>query len=262
RAADRVPQDRAADRVPQERAADRVPQDRAADRVPQDRIEQEDRRHPPVRDERELERVIGNVQEEIDHMERAMDNFPYRKRESFSRGIRPLNQCCFCSVKGEHFSDSCPTVTDGQDRWEIMLERYFCQYCLNRCGMYDLCQYRYKECFYCERVRGTPFEYLIPREPHHTALCRVPDQRGRARARIEEAREELQRLLGELSLAIVLRRREAERRQEEERQRGHDGAANRYRSGEDWRDPSKIRICSSLIVADLLLDCLVCCRAE
>ncbi|KAK6018471.1 hypothetical protein OSTOST_15939 [Ostertagia ostertagi] len=194
-----VQADRVVERVSEGRHEDRrqVQADRVVERVSEDR--HEDHREAPRRDERELEKLIQDVQKKIDHMERALKTFPYRKRETFSPGVKRTTKCCFCGVVGRHFSDSCPTITDGQERWELMLEKVFLPILSE--PMWN-------------RVKGTPFEFVIPSEHHHTALCRVPDRRGRARSRIEEAREELRQLLGELALATVLRRREQEKRQE------------------------------------------------
>ncbi|KAK6062022.1 hypothetical protein COOONC_00305 [Cooperia oncophora] len=157
----------------------------------------------------ELRRLIEDVKNDIEKMESMLLTFPYRKKEHFSPGIRSMVRCAFCDVTGEYFSVSCPNITEGSDRWNITQDRFVCQHCLTHCRNRNRCSYRRKSCFYYDRVRGTPFESLIPTDTgHHTDLCDVPDKRGDARLLIEEARQELRDLLGELAAVTMERQRD------------------------------------------------------
>ncbi|KAK6029666.1 hypothetical protein OSTOST_04222 [Ostertagia ostertagi] len=63
-----------------ERVVERVQADRVVECVSGDR--HEEHRWAPRRDERELKRLIQEVQKKIEHVERALKTFPYRKKET------------------------------------------------------------------------------------------------------------------------------------------------------------------------------------
>ncbi|KAK5965071.1 hypothetical protein GCK32_021340, partial [Trichostrongylus colubriformis] len=188
RVVEELPPDRIVEIVHEGRDSDRAPESgredhsRARRRSPsRPRRERNDRRR------RELRWLIDELEERMAWMERDLQDFPYRKKESRSPYMNPSLNCAFCDREGEHFSDSCPNVVNGDRRWEIMRERSYCQYCLKRCGYYEDCAYRRKGCYYCNRVKGTAFEFLIPDDRgHHTALCNIPDRKNEARRQTEE----------------------------------------------------------------------------
>ncbi|KAK6030424.1 hypothetical protein OSTOST_03441 [Ostertagia ostertagi] len=133
------------------------------------------------REERAQESSQNELKYRIYWMERDLQNFPYRKKEWRSPNMKRRLTCAFCDVEGEHFSDSCPTITNGNQRWNIALEKKYCQYCLARCGNSKDCESRNKSCYYCDRVSRTSFEYFIPDDHgHNTALCNIPDRKADA----------------------------------------------------------------------------------
>ncbi|EYC36874.1 hypothetical protein Y032_0848g2670 [Ancylostoma ceylanicum] len=132
-------------------------------------------------------------------MERDFESFPFRKREEFSPGIEPDIKCAFCGIYGEHFSDSCPRIQNGDTRFDIIRGRLLCVYCLEDCPKdcpsSSTCNYKRRQCWYCNRVKGTMFEDLIPRDNgHHRSLCNVPDKKHIAMVRITSAKRELAEL--------------------------------------------------------------------
>ncbi|VDO21038.1 unnamed protein product [Heligmosomoides polygyrus] len=155
-------------------------------------------------------------------MRRDLRDFPFRKREIQSPGMCPTLKCVFCEAEGEHFSDSCPIVTNGDERYSIIRDLSARYKCLEYCpAMWPedeqddqqkkkKCPYKDKDCYYCKRLEGTTFEDLIPYDGgHHTALCNIPQKELLARVRFEREEDELPELLGEL--ARLTARRNARR---------------------------------------------------
>ncbi|EYB89023.1 hypothetical protein Y032_0237g3239, partial [Ancylostoma ceylanicum] len=63
------------------------------------------------------------------------------------------------------------------------------------CPSSSTCNYKRRQCWYCNRVKGTVFEDLIPRDNgHHRSLCNVPDKKHIAMVRITSAKRELAEL--------------------------------------------------------------------
>ncbi|EYC41317.1 hypothetical protein Y032_0573g151 [Ancylostoma ceylanicum] len=128
-------------------------------------------------------------------MERDFESFTFRKREEFSPGIEPDIKCAFCGIYGEHFSDSCPRIQNGDTRLDIIRGRLLCVYCLEDCPSSSTCKYKRRQCWYCNRVKGTAFEDLIPHDnDHHRSLCTIPDKKQIAMRRITPAKRELAEL--------------------------------------------------------------------
>ncbi|KAK6022681.1 hypothetical protein OSTOST_11608 [Ostertagia ostertagi] len=61
----------------------------------------------------------------------------------------------------------------------------------------DKCRFPPRDCYYCERIRGTIVEDLIPKKRHHRALCEVPDLKNEVRKRIKRLEEEIEHLRSE-----------------------------------------------------------------
>lgn len=165
----------------------------------------------------QLRRRIEVAQDRFDALHRAFMKFPYRKREERSPRVSRKLQCAFCFHKGEHFSDSCPNVVSSEERLEIALEEGVHLKCLKMCWAALRCTHEDKVCFYCESLNGTPFEHLKwTEEEHHTALCCVPDRKRMAREMVEQAREELRELTGELARMTRDRNRNRQMRNDNE----------------------------------------------
>nr|CDJ87190.1 unnamed protein product [Haemonchus contortus] len=146
----------------------------------------------------ELNKLAAELKHKIYWMEKDLQDFPYRKREIYSPNMKRDLACAFCEVEGEHFSDSCPRFTNGNRRWNMILEKGFCQYCLAQCGKWEDCGAKKKKCYYCGRVSGTYFEYLIPREGHHTALCNIPDAKEEVLYELDDNKGDLEELEEEI----------------------------------------------------------------
>ncbi|KAL6727985.1 hypothetical protein Aduo_009803 [Ancylostoma duodenale] len=107
------------------------------------------------------------LREDLLQMEHVLRNFPFRKIGESSRGVESSVQCAFCRRVEQHYSDSCPKVTDGDERYNIVRHGGLCKHC-------------------------TIVEDLMPDDGgHHRALCNVPDARNTLRRRIEDLRRQL-----------------------------------------------------------------------
>lgn len=83
----------------------------------------------------------------------------------------PINlKCMFCTQKGRHYSDSCPSIRNIQKRQEIISTFKGCQLCLH-----PRCQGCNKgNCSYCKQFKQLGLDHLIPKEKHHTSVCSLP----------------------------------------------------------------------------------------
>ncbi|VDO43858.1 unnamed protein product [Haemonchus placei] len=143
---------------------------------------------------------IRIVQAKLRRMEEKVKCYPYRDRRDESLGIPLDRNCVFCDAIGIHFSDACPQFRDGRTRYEIIIQKKWCIHCLegperHRYG------YRFRKCWYCQRIKGTVFEDLCPNDNgyHHRAVCDVPDMKPIAQSRIEDTQRELFRLRNKMS---------------------------------------------------------------
>lgn len=77
-----------------------------------------------------------------------------------------------------HYWESCPRITCGDERYNIIRQAGACSQCKEFCpGDSDAGQH--KRCFYCQRIEGGAFEDLIPEdEGHHSTICNVPHKKG------------------------------------------------------------------------------------
>ncbi|WKX99734.1 hypothetical protein Q1695_014534 [Nippostrongylus brasiliensis] len=136
---------------------------------------------------------IGRYQEEVKLMTAELTTYPFRKREHRSPNMKPSTKWAFWGALGEHFSDCCPVITNGDERWEIINDELLCQHCL-RPYHRENCTYKTKRCFYCDRVQNTSFANPIPFVcSHPTALCNIPDKKHIAEKRRNEMKKQLDR---------------------------------------------------------------------
>ncbi|VDO96333.1 unnamed protein product [Heligmosomoides polygyrus] len=229
-------QDRVVERVDQDRVVVPVCRDQGSKRSPERVVElmpgpgnreefgsMEHGKASHRQGEDAIRQRIEFLQSLVDRMENDIRNFPHRKREYLSPYMGRMVRCMFCKVVGEHYSDSCPVVTDGDERFNIVLDENKCQYCLEGCNPDKECPYKKKECLYCKRVKGTAFESLIPNDNgHHNTLCNIPNKRHVARARLNDAKDELRELFRELSRITAAGRNNTNRLDELPAQNGRE----------------------------------------
>ncbi|VDL79217.1 unnamed protein product [Nippostrongylus brasiliensis] len=163
----------------------------------QEETRQANQRKRPRQEEhrtRNAER-IQELKSRVARMKIELPYFPFRLLEFQIQGVNGKIRCSFCATDGKHYSDSCPIVVNGDERWKIIQQTGGCQFCLLKCNDHQRCAYAGKPCFYCERVKGSSFEWLIPKDGgHHRALCNIPDKRREAQRRIENLQEEIEEL--------------------------------------------------------------------
>ncbi|KAK5969775.1 hypothetical protein GCK32_007425 [Trichostrongylus colubriformis] len=137
---------------------------------------------------------MEEVRERLARMRFDLSRFPFRDPRDPSFGISPSRVCAFYMAEGVHFSDACPFFRDGNARRRLINKRGVCVHCMeNRQG--HQCRYRSRE-FYCFRLSDIVFADLREEDGgiHHKAICRVPDEKEMAIARLEDAERELWRL--------------------------------------------------------------------
>ncbi|KAK6029980.1 hypothetical protein OSTOST_03897 [Ostertagia ostertagi] len=190
-----------------------------------------EQRRPIEADEEEIEEWglrCRLLEDEMNCFQETYKNFPYRKKEHRSPGVHPGMMCAFCRVKAECFSDSCPNITDGDERYDIILNEGLCRMCLEMYHWEAECPRAQKPCYYCERVRGTPFDYMRHGIDHHTALCNIPNRKEEASVALKRAKEDSEEAFAE-SERKHRRRRERHGREEQlrvhemRRQHAYDG---------------------------------------
>ncbi|VDL66090.1 unnamed protein product, partial [Nippostrongylus brasiliensis] len=72
----------------------------------------------------------SNIQEDLHEMEMCLYRLPKRKIGRVVFGKLPRHPCTFCNQKGVHFSDSCPIMTHGDERFQYVKKKGICQYCI------------------------------------------------------------------------------------------------------------------------------------
>ncbi|RCN36505.1 hypothetical protein ANCCAN_17616, partial [Ancylostoma caninum] len=131
------------------------------------------------------------LREDLLQVEHVLRNFPFRKIGESSRGVESSVECAFCRRVGQHYSDSCPEVTNGDERYNIVRHGGLCKHCLDHCPP-DKCKFKPRGCWYCERNQSTIVGDLMPDDGgQHRALCNVPNARNTLRRRIEDIRRQL-----------------------------------------------------------------------
>lgn len=136
-------------------------------------------------------RSIRWLSDQVEQLQQVLRHFPFRKIGDISEGVGADVLCAFCDAMGRHFSDSCPEATEGEHRRWIVECKRLCNRCLGMC-LPKRCKFRPRKCWYCEKIRGTIVEDLIPEDNHHRALCTVPDLRSVVRGRLTRKQEELE----------------------------------------------------------------------
>ncbi|KAK6030634.1 hypothetical protein OSTOST_03223, partial [Ostertagia ostertagi] len=152
-------------------------------------------RHPVRFEERHRVRRAASFEERINELryrardlEQVLRNFPFRNI-GHKKGYD--GTCAFCGRYGVHFSDSCPEVVEGDQRLQIVDRKKLCHQCLGSC-LPRRCKYNPRSCWYCDRIRGSCVEDLIPEdEGHHKALCPVPDLRAEVRDRLNRMQDDI-----------------------------------------------------------------------
>ncbi|KAK5977471.1 hypothetical protein GCK32_009400 [Trichostrongylus colubriformis] len=141
-------------------------------------------------------------QAEINRLEKILKEFEYAQCHLPRRRIGKVSddkasdvRCTFC-LSLEHFSDSCPRITDGDERYRFVKRRNLCLYCLEDCDPNRSCLKKGKGCFYCEVIRKTKYlHFLIPKDPgHHRALCNITNSKNIIAERIQELKHEIERV--------------------------------------------------------------------
>ncbi|EYC30355.1 hypothetical protein Y032_0005g2602 [Ancylostoma ceylanicum] len=140
----------------------------------------------PAKDEQQ------QLKRDLNNLLYGLHLLPKRKIGESSEGVAPHIRCTFCGQDGLHYSDSCPHITDGDDRWHFVREQGLYPHCLERCDPRRDCCSKKKKCWYCSVVENTILRYLIPKDgAHHRAFCNIPDSGGKIRERIQEIKRKL-----------------------------------------------------------------------
>ncbi|KAK6022761.1 hypothetical protein OSTOST_11527, partial [Ostertagia ostertagi] len=166
---------------------------RAAEREERLFQEQEQERQARDRHEEERRRYIAELEDELAELQ---DGFTLlsRRRFGYSDNVKEWIKCPFCGAIAHHYSDSCPEITTGQERYNFIEENGMCRICLGRGHKAAECRTEEKDCWYCNTVRGRALYFLVEEQEHHRALCVIPDSKDRIRARIRRVEEELSRI--------------------------------------------------------------------
>ncbi|VDP17439.1 unnamed protein product [Heligmosomoides polygyrus] len=135
-----------------------------------------------------LRQRLKQLKERARAIRKGLRSIPERKCEWQSPRICSTMECVFCRKAGCHYSDSCPMITDGDERHRIVRKRGRCPRCMEHCERRGYCAYVNRECFYCAKAKNTVFADCKSTEGrHHSALCSIPK-------RMQEAKRELNRL--------------------------------------------------------------------
>ncbi|VDP13329.1 unnamed protein product [Heligmosomoides polygyrus] len=135
-----------------------------------------------------LRQRLKQLEERARAIRKGLRSIPERKHVWQSPGICSTMECVFCRKAGCHYSDSCPVITDGDERHRIVRKRGRCHRCMEHCERRGYCAYVNKECFYCSKAKNTVFAECKPKDDrHHSALCSIS-------IRMQEAKRELDQL--------------------------------------------------------------------
>ncbi|EYC02070.1 hypothetical protein Y032_0102g3465 [Ancylostoma ceylanicum] len=135
---------------------------------------------------------IKELEQDLDDLYYGLKFLPQRKIGETSAGVESHVRCSFCGQYGVHYSDSCPELVNGDERFSFIVRERLCQYCLEDCNPRRRCKSRNKRCWCCGIVERTVLNFLIPNDDgHHRALCSIPDSKNKIAERIAEIKEEL-----------------------------------------------------------------------
>ncbi|WKY04467.1 hypothetical protein Q1695_005457 [Nippostrongylus brasiliensis] len=101
----------------------------------------------PARNENaeELRRKIRQLERDLDRLEEAK-RVPVRMLREHSEKMDPTLLCAFCSRRGLHYTDSCPTYVEPTRRREIVARSGRCRKCLDFCDERGYCANEHKAC--------------------------------------------------------------------------------------------------------------------
>ncbi|KAK6027695.1 hypothetical protein OSTOST_06273 [Ostertagia ostertagi] len=133
--------------------------------------------------EQERQQYLHNLEMELDDLYKGRFLLPQRKFGEIPE--EPVRvECSFCGIYGDHFSDSCTFITDGRERYNYIDQESRCKLCLRKGHATEVCRAKDQECWYCEIVQNTALSFLVDKQPHHRAICSIPDSKERITARI------------------------------------------------------------------------------
>ncbi|XGW25891.1 hypothetical protein V3C99_006917 [Haemonchus contortus] len=137
----------------------------------------------------------ARLEKTLRELEYAHQYLPQRKIRWASPNKRSDVRCTFCASVW-HFSDSCPTMTDEDERFRFVQRRKLCQYCLEDCDPNKTCPRERDECFYCNIIwKVKSLRFLIPNDNgHHRALCNIPNSKNLLKERIQEVKGEMEKM--------------------------------------------------------------------
>uniref|UniRef100_A0A7I5EDQ5 CCHC-type domain-containing protein n=1 Tax=Haemonchus contortus TaxID=6289 RepID=A0A7I5EDQ5_HAECO len=145
----------------------------------------------PIQKRTEQEEDRWKMEDELEKLEHSFNYLPKRKIQEFTKNAA-FSRCSFCGQQGKHFSDSCPRITRGFDRWDFIEDNGLCRHCLEDCSQKG-CSNRSDSCWYCEVIlkKAPILRSLVPQKYHHRALCPIPDSKPEIAARIKKMKKKL-----------------------------------------------------------------------
>ncbi|KAK5976284.1 hypothetical protein GCK32_018977 [Trichostrongylus colubriformis] len=148
--------------------------------------------------DRAHEEYIRSLERQLDDLYEGRFLLPQRRIGMEGADVGPWITCVFCGRNGMHFSDSCPEITDGDERFSFVQRNGLCQHCLRDDCAPNRCSGSRKQCWYCNIVAETVLDFLICDDGgHHRALCNVPNSKDRITERIKRVKEELSHAKGQ-----------------------------------------------------------------
>ncbi|KAK6031603.1 hypothetical protein OSTOST_02240 [Ostertagia ostertagi] len=133
-----------------------------------------------TRKQQELDDQIFCLRNRIELLEREQPCFPRSFLGLILRSEEKNMRCVFCNVPGEHYSDSCPSLGDGESRRAAAKQSNRCFLCLEWwCSRGASCPKNKSRCFHCGK------------SDHHSALCCLPDVASKIQKEIDPLKHEL-----------------------------------------------------------------------
>ncbi|XGW23117.1 hypothetical protein V3C99_005396, partial [Haemonchus contortus] len=133
---------------------------------------------------RERQEYIEDLENELDQLYQGRTLLPHRKIGDGPETVPEHMKCAFCGIYGRHYSDSCSLITDGDERYRFIQKERRCRLCLGKNHGPDDCRTEEKSCWYCDVIMDTALDFLISKQKHHRALCRVPNSKDRITKKI------------------------------------------------------------------------------
>lgn len=139
-----------------------------------------------------MQHRLKDLEKELADLRFSYECLP-KRRIGLAPNCPEQGVCSFCNNDGSHFSDSCPRITNGDERWHFVRDKGLCQHCLRDHG--PECRDGVKECWYCKIAKKTVLKSLIPLDGgHHGALCNIPDAKPKIAERIRDVEQEIKTL--------------------------------------------------------------------